>query len=325
MSAPDVVAVVVSHGTRDHTLRCIESVLATAGELEHGAAVVVVDNASPDGTPDAVRERFGDRVTLIEEARNTGFGAACNRGAAAFPGARHVAVLNSDTELLPGALAALVATLDAADDVGIAAPVLVDIDGEHQPSVRGHPAPLALLHQHTALRFLRVGSASYARYKRPPREARADRAEDVPVVMGAAFLARGEDFRALGGFDPRYFLYFEEADLCRRMAERGRKVRLAPAATVRHEGGASSERDRERALVWYLASLFQYVDRFHGRGTGLLYRAFFKPLFLVRLLTDALRDLVAVVTRPSRREDKRKELALSARFVTRGMWTFLGS
>jgi hypothetical protein len=81
----------------------------------------------------------------------------------------------------------------------------------------------------------------------------------------------------------------------------------------------------DRALVWYLTSLFLYVDRFHGRRAGLAFRALFKPLFLMRMLTDALRDVLGLVFRPARRVEKEAEVRLAARFFTHGMWTFLGS
>lgn len=321
MTRPVVGVVIVAKDTRDAALRCLASVRADASSGAFDVRTVLVDNASSDGTAEAVRARFGSWADVVANPENTGFGAACNQGAARFPAAHHLLFLNADAELAPGALAALVGELEADARAGAAGPRMVGADDAPQPSVRGHPTPLALLHQHTALRFLRVGSAAYARYKRPA--VRGDAPSDVPVVMGACLLVRGDVFRSLGGFDSRYFLYFEEADLCRRLADDGRTVRFVPAALVRHAGGASADRDRERALTWYLASLFAYVDRFHGRGTGLLYRAAFKPLFLVRLATDAVRDALALLVRG--RSGKRDELALTGRFLVRGMWTFLVS
>ncbi len=326
VAAPDVVAVVVSFRTRDRTLECVESLLADADSFDGSARVAVVDNASGDGSAAALRERFGDRIELIASDVNLGYGAALNRGAATAPDARHVLVLNADTTVRTGLLTALSRELDAAPEVGIAAPALVDDLGEHQPSVRGHPSPLALMHQHTALRFLRVGSAAYRAYKRPPGAAQpidASTRLDADVLMGAALMVRGDLFRELGGFDSRYFLYFEEADLCRRVTEGGARVRLVGAATVQHAGGGSADHHRERALLWYLGSLFQYVDRFRGRAFGLTYRAVFKPLFIVRMFTDAIRDSLHVICRPDRRAEKCAELALGARFFTRGIWRFL--
>ena len=315
MSAPDIAVVVVSYETRERTLRCVDSVLSQ--EIVT-LALVVVDNASQDETVAALRRLDDARLSVIANDCNRGFGAACNQGVAVHANARHALFLNADTIVRPGALAAIVAALDHGAAPGALGPTIVGENGGDQPSVRGHPTPLALLHQHTALRFLRIGAADYARYKRPPVSD-----EDVPVVMGAALAVRGDVLRTLGGFDERYFLYFEEADLCRRIGDAGQRVAIVRDAVVEHAGGASSDPRRGPALNWYLRSLFLYVDRFHGRVFGLAYRALFKPLFLLRMLTDGLRDGLTWVFRPSKRADKGPELRLGGWFLIRGVWAFL--
>ena len=319
-TTPLLLVVVVSRDTKDDALRCLGSV------LEHGAVaglvtrIVLVDNASADGTADAVRAAFGKGVDVVANLSNVGFGAACNQGVALVRDARLVLFLNADVELTSGALAALVAEMESAPDIAVCGPRIVGTGGAPQPSVRGHPTPLALLHQHTALRFVRIGAAAYRRYKEPQVP---EGGGTVDVVMGACMLVCGGSFRAARGFDPRYFLYFEEADLQRRLAASGRTTRFVPAAVVRHAGGTSSRRDPERALTWYLASLFLYVDRWHGRAAGLAYRAAFKPLFVVRLVTDALRDAAVLAFRG--RASKAGELRLAGRFLVRGFWSFLGA
>ncbi len=318
---PDLAVVIVSYETRERTLACARSVLADAAASDLDVTIAVVDNASRDGSGAAVEDELGNQVTLLASPRNLGFGAACNQGAELWPRAKHLLFLNGDTELQSGAFDALIAAFRADAEIGVAGPALVEDDGAPQSSVRGHPTSLALLHQHTALRFLRFGASAYAAYKTPFASHPTEDA-DVDVVMGAALAVRGETFRALGGFDARYFLYFEEADLCRRVALFGQRVRFVAAATVRHAGGASSDHDGARALVWYVESLFRYVDRFHGRGTGLLYRVLFKPLFLLRLLTDAVRDALTYVARPSKRAAKGAELRLALGFCVRGIWRF---
>lgn len=315
MTAP-VAVVIVSYETRELTLRCAESALAHGDVPGHATRVVVVDNASADGTADALRARFGDRVDVVASERNLGFGAAANLGASRAADAAWVLVLNGDTELTPGALASLLAAGEEHADAAVLGPSVAGEDGAPRDSVRGDPTRLALLHQHTALRFLRVGARAFERYRHPAR------GDTVEVVMGAAMLVRGTDFRALGGFDSRYFLYFEEADLCRRARLAGRSVRFVEGAVVRHAGGASADRDRERALTWYLASLFAYVDRWHGRGAGIVYRLVFKPLFVVRLVTDFVRDAAGLLFR---RPGKAAEVRLAARFVRRGLWEVLGA
>jgi len=330
MTAPLVGVVVVSYETREATLRCVESV-GLHGEVPgHDVRLVVVDNASKDGTADALRDAFGDQIAVLGLDENVGFGAACNRGARRFANAEFLLFLNADVVVQAGAIERLVEALRCASRATVAGPRVVFPDGRPQSSVRGDPTPLALLHQHTALRWLAVGQVAYQRYKQPLL---VDPGADVPcsVVLGACMLVRGSDFRALKGFDERYFLYFEDADLCRRARQielpledelRGQVLHV-PSATVIHEGAASSDRVRERALTWYLRSLFLYVDRFHGRAFGLMYRLAFKPLFLLRLPFDALRDAAGLLVRG--KSGKAEELCAAGRFVLRGMWTFLVS
>jgi GT2 family glycosyltransferase len=313
-----VLVVVVSRDTREETVACARSVLDRGAVPGRRTRLVVVDNASSDGTVEALRAAFGLQLDLLANLTNAGFGAACNRGAALQTDAEHVLFLNADVELLPGALVALVAELDRHPESAACGPRIVGNDGAPQPSVRGHPTRLSLLHQHTILRFLRAGAAAYRRYKEPVVPPAGG---PVEVVMGACLLVRGEDFRALHGFDPRYFLYFEEADLQRRFQALHRTVRFVPRAVVRHSGGSSSRQDPERALTWYLRSLFAYVDRWHGRSAGLAFRAAFKPLFAAKLVTDAVRDALALAFRG--RAGKRDELRLAAQFLFRGFWSFL--
>ncbi len=308
-----IAIVVVSFETREATLRCVASALEHGAVPGHAAVVVVVDNASRDGTADAVRARFGNGVVVVANQRNLGFGAAANLGAARVPEAAWILVLNADTELTPGALSSLVAEGEAHRDAAILGPTIVGDDGRPQLSVRGHPTRLALLHQHTALRFLRIGARAYSVYRTPP-------SSEEFVVMGAAMLVRGRDFLELGGFDPRYFLYFEDADLCRRAALAGRGVRFVPAATVRHAGGSSADHDRERALTWYFVSLLTYVERCHGRSAGTAFRLAFKPLLVLKLATDAVRDALGAAVG---RKGKAEELRVAGRFVVRGLWTVL--
>ena len=316
---PDLGVVVVSYRTRELALTCVRSVLADAEARGPAVHVVAVDNASGDGTAEALLDEFGglDSVTVVANAANAGFGAACDHGAelAVCHGVRHLLFLNADTRVLPGALRALTDELDTGGDV-IVGPLLENPDGSHQPSQRGDPTPRALLYQHTAWRFLRLGQAAYRRYKAPDDDA-------VGVLMGAALATSRALYERLGGFDARYVLYFEEADLCRRARAAGARLRVVPAARVQHGGGKSADSDPAAALHLYLESMFRYVERFHGRGRARLFRVLFKPAFLVRLCTDALRDGLTWLVRPRKRAAKGAELRLFRRFALRGLGRFL--
>jgi GT2 family glycosyltransferase len=315
-----VAAIIVSRNTKDATLRCVRSVLsqdvATAD-----ITVLVVDNASTDGTADAVRAESGSRVAVLANERNVGFGAACNAGARAAPGAAWLLFLNADVVLDRDVVATLLAAAARYPKAAVLGPRFTFPGGRTQSSIRGDPTRIALLHQHTGFRYLRIGRFAYSEYKSPLLGAVPQESCTVPVTLGACMLIDAAAFRALGGFDERYFLYFEEADLQRRARDAGRVVVHVPRAHVVHEGGASSDGDRARALGWYLQSLFRYVDRFHGAGAGFLFRVAFKPLFVVKMLMDLVRDVFALALR--RKAAKRPEIGLGVRFLLFGIWRFL--
>jgi GT2 family glycosyltransferase len=326
VSAPatDVVVVVVSHETRDLTLACVRGLLAAAESSSLAIRVVVVDTASGDGSAEALGELVDTRLEVVASSENLGFGRACNVGAARRPDAEFVLVLNADTEVSAEAIERLVDTLRTDPELGVVGPEIVDDGGRLRATGRGDPTRLALLHQHTALRYLKVGRGAYAAYKSPAAAA-GDGDRDVDVLNGAALMLPGPLFRELGGFDESFFLYFEEADLCRRVRAAGRRVRWVRSARIVHAGGASSGGKPELSFGWYLESLFRYVDTWSGRAGGLVFRLVFKPLFLVKMLVDVLRDAGAWLIQEHRRVDKEGELRLAAHFFSSGLWRFLAA
>lgn len=310
--------VIVSWNTRDAALRCVRSVLGGGGPI---ARVVVVDNASADGTADAVRAEFGESVEVIARAANGGYAVACNEGAARCGDASHLLFLNADVEVAPGCVETLVAALAADPSAVVAGPAFTHPDGRPQPSVRGHPTAAALLFQHTAARWLRIGRAAHVRYKRPLGDEVPRTTTVGPILLGACLLVRGDSFRAVRGFDEEYRLYFEEADLQRRLGTAGGRAIFVPSASAVHSGGASADQARAAALAWYVAGLLRYCDRFERTGFG--FRVAFKTLFLLKLPVDALRDHVAWLI--LRRPGKREESLLFWRLLAGPLWRMLAA
>jgi N-acetylglucosaminyl-diphospho-decaprenol L-rhamnosyltransferase len=223
--------VIVNYRTPVLTLAAMESALAE----EDVRRVVVVDSASGDDSAAVLRGAITDeRVRVVEATRNKGFGAGVNLGVAAA-GTPLVLVLNSDATLRPGTLGLLVTALLADDNLGVLAPAIVEGDGRTPQAAAFGPLP----HR---WQLLVPGPMALLR-----DTGRAD--ETRPGwVSGVAMLLRTADFRALGGFDEDFEMYFEDVDLCRRIRERGQSVGRLPAATVVHAAGSSwrSVRDQKR-------------------------------------------------------------------------------
>lgn len=250
MSGSPLTVVVVNHNTRDDLARCLASVIAAGPE-----AVVVADNGSTDGSREMVAVHFPD-VARLHLPDNPGYGAAANR-AIARATTPYVLLLNSDTVVEAETCSVLAAYLDRHPGVAVAGPRLLNADGTLQPSCYPFPGTARWL----------VDNDDVGRLLRhlPPLRARGlrtwahDRNRRVPWVKGAALAIRRSAFQAVGGFDPAYFMYHEETDLCYRLTQAGWEVHFTPATEVVHTGGTSTA----QVPVEMAVSLHQSASRFH--------------------------------------------------------------
>jgi N-acetylglucosaminyl-diphospho-decaprenol L-rhamnosyltransferase len=233
---------------------CVTSVLADAAPARE---VVLVDNASTDGSAAAVRVRY-PQVRCVDTGANLGFAAGANRGAAVARG-EILVFLNPDARLMRGALGTLVDTLLLVPGAGIAGGGLVDETGRWQPSAARF-APLAHLLLDTTPGRL------FARWRRDPHR--------VDWVYGTFMAVRADLFRQLGGFDTRYFMYGEDLDLCHRAAALGAYTIAVPAARAVHGRNVSAV---QRFGVGREAEVVKGEMRFYaarGRASDLrLFRA----------------------------------------------------
>jgi GT2 family glycosyltransferase len=238
--------VVVTYNSSDDLGAC----LASIGAVER---VIVVDNCSSDGSV-AIAEAFG--ADVVRSDRNIGFGAAANRGAAR--GAADVILfLNPDARLQPGAVAALAGAVEA-PDVAVAGGQLVD--DELRPLRSWFPIPSPANTWAEALGLRRL-------FRRRPSPA-----GDVPSVVGAAMAIRREVFDALEGFDPRFWLYGEETELCARCTDRGWRVRVVDDAVVVHPGGASGRPIHPVVFEHFHLAGELIIEKRHGRAAVLSHR-----------------------------------------------------
>lgn len=219
---------------------------------------VVVDNRSTDGSERAA-EQTGPGIRLLRQQENLGFGRAVNRGLAATE-ASLVLILNPDCLVQEGAVARLMKELDRWPDCAIAGPRTLDPDGALQESARGDPKMLTGLFGRTAALSRLLPGLSVVRRNLVSEEAVRSGAESVAVdwVSGACMLARRAALEDLGGFDEGYFLYWEDADLCRRLRIAGWHIRYVPGAIVRHHVGVSSRSAPSLAIREFHRSAYRY-------------------------------------------------------------------
>ena len=232
------------------------------------AEVVLVDNGSRDGTAQLVANRH-PWVKLVPNSVNLGF-AAGNNLAAQFATGRYLLLLNPDAIPSPGALAQGIALMDAHPEAGMAGGELRNVRGEREPSARMFPTLRDELFTMSGLAAKYPTSRILARLDR--RWADPEKDASVDWIPGAfVFLPRGL-FLALGGFDERFFMYYEEVDLCRRLHQGGHQVLYWPRLKAVHIGGASAKtvqsarvsRAGSQLESWRMRSALLYYRKHHG-------------------------------------------------------------
>jgi GT2 family glycosyltransferase len=252
---PDVTAILVNYNAGNELAVALRSIESDCAPVEWEA--VVVDNASSDNSA-AVVEAF-PQATLIRNATNVGFGRAVNQ-AAAVAKAPRLLLINPDCRLMSGAVSTLRSVLDAEPSCAIVGPRIFDPDGTVQGSARGDPDMLTGLFGRTgALRVL-LPFLPVARRNVVDEDAVLTGASSIVVdwLSGACMLVRRDAFAAAGGFDERFFLYWEDADLCRRLRNRGFHVRYVPGASAVHKVGRSSRIARRSSIRAFHASAYLY-------------------------------------------------------------------
>jgi N-acetylglucosaminyl-diphospho-decaprenol L-rhamnosyltransferase len=250
----DVSVVVVTHNARNH----VEPGLSALAEGSH--ELIVVDNASKDGTPEFVRETF-PTARLIELPDNIGFGAASNVGMEAASG-RYFLLVNSDAWPQRDAVEQLVAFAEANPKVGVAGPRLRGSDGRVQKSVRGFPTLWRLATEYFFLRKVAPRSRLLNDFYGAGFDYNSRRAADF--LMGAVLLLRREAVDEVGGFDPAFFMFSEEVDLCYRMRAAGWTVEFTPDAEFLHLGGASTTPVWDRMFREQLSGHLRFLAKHRG-------------------------------------------------------------
>ncbi len=272
--------VVISYNTRTLLRECLESVVA-----ELPSELVVVDNASGDGSADMVVSSFPDAI-LVGNTQNIGFASAANRGirAVASP---YILLLNGDTRLPPGSLRELATYLWRHPSVAVVGPKLRDAIGRSQASERSFPAIWDLLLDWTHMYAL-IEGIPYIR-ESFPRTRRRTGARSVPWVLGAALAIRRTAFEDVGGFDPDFFLYYEEVDLCYRLRRAGWQVHFSPGVEVVHVGGASASQRPTETMVQAFRGLAQFYDRHYAGWRRRSLDVLLPALASARLVRDGVR------------------------------------
>lgn len=275
---PDISAIVVNYKTPDLTNKAIESIFANSPEISR--EVIVVDNASGDGSAGIIKERWGDQVVLLENKENLGFAKANNQAFIRAKG-RYFFLLNSDAELIGDSLEKMVRFADDNPEIGILGCKVLSDTGQQQLSCwRTYNLTYLFCRALNIYRFLPdgfLGSTNIEKYGKPKENT------PVEVVSGCAMLVSREAVEQAGFFDERFFMYCEDTDWCTRM----RRARfgvyfLSDASVLHHECGTSTYMFVEMKIE-QSRSLLHFMRKQYGIFHVLLANIYLGLFFLIRL------------------------------------------
>jgi N-acetylglucosaminyl-diphospho-decaprenol L-rhamnosyltransferase len=277
---PDASIVIVNYRSYDELTNALAAVQSTS--LTDPREIAVVDQESDPGAVGALKAQFPG-IRLLENPRNNGFAAGVNRGMRETTG-RYVLALNPDTVVQPGLFETLASWLDAHADVAVVGPRILNSDGSVQPSARRFPdvttglgGRMSLLTKMAPDNWLSQRNLAWSRASEPT---------EVDWVSGACMMIRRSAFDQVGGFDEGFFLYWEDADLCRRLRTSGYRTFYIPQATAVHEGSRASRHAVKRSIVAFHRSAFRYYWKHGGsiaRGMAPIAGAILCGRMLVKL------------------------------------------
>jgi GT2 family glycosyltransferase len=306
----DLSIIIVNWNVKELLDACLQSLLTAAQATPRLAVeIIVVDNASSDGSPQMVRDRF-PQVRLIASQENLGYAKGNNVGVGAAQG-RYLFLLNPDTFVQLDTLGRLVEYMDAHPEVGVLGPQLLWPDGSIQSSRRRFPTPGSLFWESTLLGQWFPENRYIRRYHLADQP--ATQPQKVDWVVGAAILIRYEAWQQVGPIEQDFFMYFEETDWCRRSAESGWETHYLPAAQVTHYEGKSSEQVAAARTLRFQRSKLRYTRKYFGAGWASLLRLFLWLTFAFQWTEESLKWLLG-----HRRAMHRERMVAYAR-VLRGL------
>ncbi len=279
---PVLTIIVVTWNGKTYALECLKSLTSPAIKVSH--EIIVVDNGSTDGTPEAIKAEFPD-VTLIENNANLGFAKANNIGIASGRG-KYMCLVNSDVVVPAGCLEKMVEYMEGHPKIGILGPKMLSPDGTVGASVMRLPTIWNTLSCALGLHTIFPRSAFFGGFLMDSYP--YDSIDEVEVLTGWFWLVPRNALNVVGGLDERFFMYGEDIDWCHRFRDAGWQVVFFPDADALHYGAASSKEAPSRFYVEMRRANLQYFQKHHGVLGVLGYRLAIWVHELVRLIGYSL-------------------------------------
>ena len=307
----DFSVIIVSWNAKHFLIPCLASLFETV--KGYSFEVIVVDNASTDGSPEAVEEQFPS-VKVIRNTQNLGFAKANNIALKHCVG-KYLFLVNSDVKILDGCVDEMIRFMDRRPDAGLAGPKILNADGTLQPHCRYAPSywntfcEAVGLHR-LGLRWPMFSGQFMLHFPH-------DQVREVEVLSGCFWVARKTAFDPVGGLDETFFFYGEDIDWCCRYRKMGWTILFNPQAQAIHYGGGSSENSPVRFYLEMQRADLQYWLKHHGRFGRFYYAGMIFLRQGVRLMVELVRFLLKPSCR-NKAEFKMKRARAAIRYVVTG-------
>lgn len=281
----------VAYKSNDVIGDAIKSIQLQTGTFDR--EIVIIDNFASENCRDIVAA-LAPNANVVVNTENTGFTHGVNQATANATG-EYLFYLNPDVQLAPDCTRILISELDSDSQSAAAAPQLLNHDGSVQRSVRNFPTFATLIYEHSGLARLFWRSRCFGRWKNRyfDHQSRAD----VEQPMASAFLVRRDVLERVGAWDERFFIFFSDVDICKRIIDAGYRIVFAPEAKADHELGGSTRKERSWLIYDSHRGFYRYLAKHELRGVKTLLR----PLAAIILSVGAVlrviyREAISAVT-----------------------------
>lgn len=255
----DVSIIIVTWNNEDVIKSCHESIQKNSGNLN--TELIIIDNNSSDDTTIICESFKHEKSKLIKNKSNIGFTKAVNQGIVISKG-KNILLLNPDTKISENCIAELKTFLNQNDNYGAVAPLLLNEDGSVQRSIRNFPDYKTMLFEFTFLSYLFPNSKTFGRWKM--KYFKYDTSCDVRQPMAAVLMIKKSIFDMLGNLDERYFMFFNDVDLCKQIYANGYKIRFLKNVSAVHIKGSSIYKDRIQMIKAWDKDCINYFKKYHN-------------------------------------------------------------
>jgi GT2 family glycosyltransferase len=302
--------VVVNYNSTDYLLSCLKSIYDSMNGININ--VIVQDNGSDDKT-DRLLQIF-PRIRLSKNGDNMGFAKAVNKGLVQGK-APYIVIINPDTQVLDGCFHEVLEYMEKNPDVGIVGPKVLDVGGTVQGSARAFPTPLTGLFGRNTIFTKLFPNNIITRMNVLTKKCTDGKPIEVDWVSGACMVLRRKAIDDVGLMDPRFFLYWEDADWCRRMWKKGWKVVYYPKPAIVHAVGGSSSKRPIRSLVEFHKNCYKFFNKYNES-----YLKFVNPLVAVALAGRLVLSIFIHKAGPAFKKRKSSQRGKELRLIRGGKY-----